>query len=220
VFRLFLLETKMEMQLIINDLGIPLWPLGILFLLGVLVLLRSRKHSFAYLFFFSLFWLYAMAGLDKTFFPLQVNGLFVDVMRQQPLFSLVNLVPLHFSEYGLSAAGYLGLLYNILLTVPLGCGANFLRRLRLKDTLGLSIAVGFGIEGMQLVMTLVLRYPYRVVDINDALLNALGVWIGYGVFRFLAWLALKVAPTPKVERRGSLDYLSTVLDRSSEGTIR
>jgi glycopeptide antibiotics resistance protein len=211
----------MEMQLVINDLGIPLWPLGILILLGMLVILRrSSRHSLAYLVCFSFFWVYIMAGLDKTFFPLQVNGLFVDVMRQQPLFSQVNLVPFHFSTHGLSVPGYLGLLYNILLTIPCGFGLNFLRRLRVKDVLWLSIAVGFGIEAVQFVLTLILRYPYRVVDINDAILNAFGVWVGYAVFRAIAWLYRSFAQQRKLERRGLLAYLSAVADRSGEGMIR
>jgi glycopeptide antibiotics resistance protein len=210
----------MEMQLVINDLGIPLWPLGILILPGVLAILRRRKHSLVYLVFFSIFWLYIMAGLDKTFFPLQVNGLFVDVMRQQPLFSQVNLVPFHFSTHGLSLPGWLGLLYNILLTIPCGFGLNFLRRLRVKNVLWLSIAVGVGIEMMQLVLTLILRYPYRVVDINDAILNALGVWVGYAVFRACAWLYLASVQPRKSERRGLLAYLSAVADRSGGAKIR
>ncbi len=136
----------MEMQIVINNLGIPIWPLGILILFGVLAILLRRKHSFPYLAFFSIFWVYVMVGLDKTLFPLQINGTFVDVMRQAPLFSQVNLVPFYFSKYGLSAAGYYVILANILLTIPFGFGLNFIRRLRLKDILWLSFAVGFGIE--------------------------------------------------------------------------
>jgi type IV secretory pathway VirB3-like protein len=85
----------MELQVVINDLGIPLWPVGILILLEMLVILRRRNHSLPYLVFFVIFWLYIMVALDKTFFPLQVNGLYVDVMRKGPLFSQVNLVLLH-----------------------------------------------------------------------------------------------------------------------------
>ena len=62
---------------------------------------------------------------------------------------------------------------------------NFIRRLRRKDILWLSFAVGFGIEFVQLLMTLILSYPYRVVDINDVWLNAAGVLIGFGLFQSL-----------------------------------
>ena len=100
----------MEMQIVINNLGIPIWPLGILILFGVLAIWLRRKHSYPYLVFFAIFWVYGMAALDKTLFPIQINGTFVDVMRQAPLFSQVNLLPFYFSRYGLSPAGYFGLL--------------------------------------------------------------------------------------------------------------
>ena len=211
----------MEMQIVINGLGIPIWPIGILVLMVVLAILWRRKHSLPYLVFFSIFWVYAMLGLDKTFFPLQINGLFVDVMRQEPIFSQVNLLPLYFSKYGLSPAGYILLLDNILLTMPFGFGLNFIRRLRPKDFLWLSFSVGFGIELLQLLMTLILRYPYRVVDINDVLLNAVGVLIGYALFRVFAWLYFLVVPRRPDKKHGELlDYMDAVAARSGGRAIR
>jgi len=210
----------MEMQIVINNLGIDIWPMGILILIVVLAILWRRQHSVSYLVFFSIFWVYVMVGLDKAFFPIQINGLYVDVMRQAPLMSQVNLVPLYFSKYGLSVAGYFGILDNILLTVPFGFGLNFLSRLRLKDFLWLSITVGFGIEAVQFVMTLILRYPYRVVDINDVLLNAVGALIGYGLFRVFAWLYLAIIQPLDIKPRGLLAYIYTVADPLDGRVIR
>jgi glycopeptide antibiotics resistance protein len=206
----------MDMRIEINNLEIPVWPLGIGILLAVLVILQRRKHSLAYLLFFSIFWVYAMAALDKTFFPIAINGLFVDVMRQQPLFSQVNLVPFSFSSHGLPVAGYFVIFNNILLTIPFGFGLNFLRLLRVKYILWLSISVGIGIELLQLALTLLLRYPYRVVEINDAWLNALGVLIGYGLFQAFAWLYRGFTQRFNIKSRGFLAYLSAVADRSGE----
>ena len=210
----------MEMQIVINNLGIDIWPMGILILIVVLAILWRRQHSVSYLVFFSIFWVYVMVGLDKAFFPIQINGLYVDVMRQAPLMSQVNLVPLYFSKYGLSVAGYFGLLDNILLTVPFGFGLNFLSRLRLKDFLWLSITVGFGIEAVQFVMTLILRYPYRVVDINDVLLNAVGALIGYGLFKVFAWLYLAIIQPLDIKPRGLLAYIYSVADPLDGRVIR
>ena len=210
----------MEMQIIFNNIGIDLWPFGGLILIVVLVLLRRRKHRWPYLFFFSLFWVYAMAGLDKVFFPLQLNGQYVEVMRQAPIMSFVTLRPFPFGPYGLSAAGLTGLVDNILLTVPLGLLVNFITRLRMRQILWLSIAVGFGIEATQLVISSILRYPYRVVDINDALLNALGVLSGYGLFRGFAWLYLALTRRFGVEQRGLLAYIDIVADQAAGGMIQ
>jgi glycopeptide antibiotics resistance protein len=217
----FKIHKLMEMQIVINNMGIPIWPIGILVLIAVLAILRRRLHSLPYLAFFSIFWVYIMVGLDKTLFPIQINGTFVDVMRQAPLFSQVNLMPFYFSKYGLSPGGYFGILDNILLTIPFGFGLNFIRRLRPKDILWLSFAVGFGIESVQMLVTLILRYPYRVVDINDVWLNAVGVLIGYGLFRIFAWLYLLAVPhRPAFGQSGLLAFIYVVADRSRGQAIR
>jgi glycopeptide antibiotics resistance protein len=115
-------------------------------------------------------------------------------------------------------AGYFVIFNNILLTIPLGFGLNFLCRLRMKDILCIS-AVGLGIELLQLALTLLLRYPYRVVDINDVWLNAMGVLIGYGLFQAFAWSYRQISQRLSIKPGRLSAYLSAVADRSSGGSI-
>ena len=208
------------MQIIFNDIGIDLWPFAGLILIIALVILRRRKHSLPYTVFFSILWVYGMAGLDKTFFPLQINGQYVDVMRQVPLMSFVNLIPFSFGPYGLNAPSLFGLVNNIILTVPLGFLLNFMTRLKMKKIVWLSIAFGFGIEALQLFVSWLLRYPYRVIDINDALLNAIGVLIGYALFRVFAWIYLAITRKLAIEHKGLLAYIHTVTDPAAVQPIR
>jgi glycopeptide antibiotics resistance protein len=54
------------------------------------------------------------------------------------------------------------------------------------------LAFGLIIEAVQLIIGLLLGYPYRVTDINDVIANALGVWLGFALFglstRIILWL--------------------------------
>jgi glycopeptide antibiotics resistance protein len=93
----------------------------------------------------------------------------------------------------LTAGGLRFLVYNILLTLPFGFGINFLTRMNVKKIISVSIFLGLGLEIAQLLLSLALRYPYRVVDINDAIINAFGVLLGYGLFKLFAWLYLLIA---------------------------
>ncbi len=163
----------MDMAIVFNGLAIPVWPIGILALFVVLVVLWRRKRSLSYLFFFLIFWVYIMFSLDKVFFPIQINGQYVDVMKQVPLLSEINLIPFY-SQYGFTPASFIGLIENIILTIPFGFGLNFILRVKMKDYIWLAITIGFGAEILQFAGTLILGYPYRVVDITDALLNTLG----------------------------------------------
>ena len=103
---------------------------------------------------------------------------------------------------------------NILLTTPFGFGINFVRQFRRKDFLWLPFAVGFGIELSQLVLNFLLRYPYRVVDITDALLNTTGVLIGYGFFRIFSGLYLTISSKIRVDHKGLFKYIQEVASRA------
>ncbi len=71
----------------------------------------------------------------------------------------------------------------ILLTVPFGFGICFLTSLRGKRLFTLALLTGLALEGVQLFIGLAAGYYYHSVDINDVLLNALGVLVGSGLFR-------------------------------------
>jgi len=100
-----------------------------------------------------------------------------------------NLVPFNtilsylLSEKGL-LIGAINLLGNIVLLVPIGFLAPFVfRNMTWKKSLALAVAAGFMIEGMQEVLHL------GIFDIDDVILNAIGVMIGYWAFVILAnWL--------------------------------
>jgi glycopeptide antibiotics resistance protein len=133
-----------------------------------------------------------MYGIDKVFFPLEISGSFSDAMRHLQILSSVNFVPFYFGQLGLTAGGLRLLVYNILLTLPFGFGINFLTRMNVKKIVSVSIFLGLGLEIAQLLLSLALRYPYRVVDINDAIFNAFGVLLGYGFFKLFARLYLLI----------------------------
>lgn len=72
---------------------------------------------------------------------------------------------------------------NILLAIPFGFGINFIARINPKKIVWLAVFVGLSFEITQLVMALILHNSFRTADINDVILNATGVLLGYGVFR-------------------------------------
>jgi len=181
------------MYLYTGNLGIPVFPLVTLVFIVILFTQWRRKHNLPYIFFLSLFVGYLMYGIDKVFFPLEISGSFSDAMRHLQILSSVNFVPFYFGQFGLTAGGLRFLVYNILLTLPFGFGINFLTRMNVKKIISVSIFLGLGHEIAQLLLSLALRYPYRVVDINDAIFNAFGVLLGYGLFKLFAWLYLLIA---------------------------
>jgi glycopeptide antibiotics resistance protein len=102
----------------------------------------------------------------------------------------------------------------VLLTVPFGFGVNFVAHIRAKDLLWLVPAVGVGTEAIQFLISLPLRYLYRVVDVNDAILNALGLLIGYVTFRVFARLYRGLIQRFNVKTGGLAAYIQEVASRT------
>lgn len=72
---------------------------------------------------------------------------------------------------------------NILLTVPFGFGLPFVLDVRGRDIVLIGILFSVGIEVAQLLADgFYLALPTWSVDINDVLLNSLGVVVGYVAF--------------------------------------
>ena len=72
---------------------------------------------------------------------------------------------------------------NILLTVPFGFGLPFVLDVRGRDVVLIGILFSLGIEVAQLLADgFYLALPTWTVDINDVLLNSLGVVVGYVAF--------------------------------------
>lgn len=78
---------------------------------------------------------------------------------------------------------------NILLTVPLGLLAPLMRPFKFKKIVLLGVTTGFLIEACQFALDWTFNLN-RWVDINDILMNALGVCLGWGLaatFSRWAW---------------------------------
>ncbi len=71
---------------------------------------------------------------------------------------------------------------NVIAYLPLGIVLGLLdSRARIGRVIVIALLVSGGIELLQLSISLVVGFPYRVADIDDVLLNVLGVIAGYAM---------------------------------------
>jgi glycopeptide antibiotics resistance protein len=163
--------------------------IGIGVLCGLLLVLWWKKRSSSYLLFFLIFWVYLLVVVQTVFFPIAINTGY----SNPRILPTINLVPFYSGYCSIPKYCILNIVGNIILTIPFGFGINFLLRVKPRIFLWLAISIGFGFEFSQLVISLAFRSGFRTIDINDALLNATGVLIGYILFRAFAWAYLKLA---------------------------
>ncbi len=89
-----------------------------------------------------------------------------------------TIVPYVLGHKGLIIAG-VNVIGNIVLLVPIGFLAPFVfPNMTWKKSLALAVATGLMIEGMQVMLRL------GIFDIDDVILNGLGVIVGYWLWRF------------------------------------
>lgn len=160
--------------------------IGLVLLGMVIIRLWQQKHPRSHLFAVSLFGLYLLLLIDAVIFYIPATretGPIITIQNIKFTLSRVNLIPLFFGDqinpYYLSNE----IFYNIMLTVPFGFGINFLLPLRRRKVFWIATVVGCSTELSQLLVSLfIVGGPYRSVDINDVILNTLGVWLGIALF--------------------------------------
>lgn len=185
--------------------------------LTVTLLLLRRRRTVAQLFLLGAFELYLILLIAATLLPIDLSPDYRAIMQRDTTFAeRMNLIPFYFGPFGSLWRSRYMLISNILLTVPFGLGIGFVARVRPRDLRWLPWAVGFGIEGAQLALGLAQGFPYRVIDINDTIMNALGVAVGYGLFWLIAkaalWLGARNPPRPG----GLAGAVVTAAERSLE----
>lgn len=171
------------------ELPIPIILAALLFALYIL-----RQHGWKFLLTFAAFWVYLLALVDAILFPLILPEPGVGLpfaSRWEQLTHLyhyhgLNLIPFYFGGCReLPNACRQGIIANILMTIPFGVLYPLLRPLPARRVPLLALAVGFSTESAQLLTMLLLGNNYRTVDINDTILNTLGVMLGYALFRLV-----------------------------------
>src|SRR5258706_4037002 len=174
---------------------------GLIVLFIILTVLWKQKRSFAYMFFFSVFWIYLMGVFSVVVFPFPIG---VGNPNFKPS---INLIPLHFGDCSFVMLCIRNIYENVLLTMPFGFGISFIARIKSQNILWLALAVGFSFEITQLVISLIFKSAFRSVDINDVILNAIGVLLGYGVFRIFGWLFAYVTDRVEIRHQTIFAYI-------------
>jgi glycopeptide antibiotics resistance protein len=172
-----------------------------------LIVVTIKKRSFSYSLFFFIFGIYMLNVIRLVIFPIFIHD--PATLGQLGLWLNINLIPFNFGAHCAEHAPCLRQIRdNILLTIPFGFGIRFIAPLKARDFIWLPFAVGFGLEISQFVVSL---GSFHSLDINDVILNAAGVAIGYGCFRVFGWIYRNVLNQLKINPRWVFGYIDQVV---------
>jgi len=196
---------------IVGRPDISLLPVAWLILAIALAVLWFRSRNLWHLLFAAVFGVYLVFAIAAVFFPIRMDPGIPGSLRA--VLRSINLVPFNYDFSFIPHMVWRQIFENILLTVPFGFGISFVARLKPKHFLWLVPAVGIGLEGTQVILALL--GVGRSIDINDVILNGLGVLIGYLLFRLFAWLYVRATHRFGLPRSGLLGYVCDVSLRAA-----
>ena len=150
------------------------------------VVLAHRGRSRPYLALFVISWFYVILVISIVVYP---------IVPETPaevgfVWPAVNLFPLNFGDCQVAVQCVREALSNILLTVPAGIFLPLLAQLRRRQVAIAAVLVGVLLEALQYTLSLAFGSRFRIADINDVILNAIGVLVGYGILLLFAQLIL------------------------------
>jgi glycopeptide antibiotics resistance protein len=183
--------------------------LGILI---VLLIFLRHKRRWAYLFCFSLFWLYLMVVASLVFFPVPLVDLSIPCQPIDEILARINWTPFNFRYLyaANSTTIFEQVIGNVLLTIPIGLMLPLVAHFKAGRRIWLAAGVGFIIETMQLAACLLVGFAYRGIDINDVMLNGLGALLGYLCFHGLARLVKRLPGPSRTSSGGLFAYIHSV----------
>jgi glycopeptide antibiotics resistance protein len=149
---------------------------------GFLLLLHNRGAPSPQLLCVAAFCVYLACVAAVTVFPIVFDRQLVHAMRADgtAITHGLNLVPFRGINVGAYSSGQVA--GNLLLGVPFGFGLPFAGVRSIRAVFALGLLFAFGIEGSQLALDVAYGFAFRVVDINDVILNSLGVVVGILAF--------------------------------------
>lgn len=145
----------------------------------LLYLRRVRHLTSGHLIVVAAFASYLAVAAAFTIFPLRFDA---EYRLRPPFDPAIVLEPFFLAraEQVMTPTQYLG---NVLLGIPFGLLVPFVWRTSLPRVLVAGLGFSMLIEALQWVATkLMIAFPSRAVDVNDVILNTLGVLLGVVAF--------------------------------------
>lgn len=133
----------------------------------------------------SLFIVYMTVVVSITIFPLIIDPELMPINDRSiilvPFSTITNLL-----ENATLWTIVLQIIGNIIMTIPYGIFIPFMvKRKRWYNYLVYTLIFSLAIELTQLIICISTNSFYRTVDIDDVILNSIGIIIGYGIYKIL-----------------------------------
>ena len=178
-------------------------PITILFAIPLLLIGILKKRPISYYFMSCIFIVYLNFAINIAFFPI--------IIQDIPEFDIAYNVKwtLTFAE-----ANKKQTFLNVLLTVPIGIGLQFILNLKFKMRLIISILGGMSFEVFQLFILFIWKPINIIFDMDDLVCNIVGALVG---FMLISVFNLCFKQSARSEKKGIFSYIKNVCRNCANG---
>lgn len=169
--------------MITYELAILIGIISIIFYALISLFLKVKPEK---IIIFCMFIAYLTAVAIITLFPILIDEK-VEYFGSSTWYNIIPFKTITESlQYGITTTAIAQILGNILMSVPFGVFVMlFLRNPKWWKLLLFALLLAVGIELSQMIIGLAINNMYRTVDIDDIILNVIGTYIGYGIYKIL-----------------------------------
>lgn len=157
-------------------------PITIVFSMIFIVIGMKKKRPLAYYAMVFLAVIYINKAIEIVFFPMLTA---IDM----PEFSAYNNINMNIM---LTSFSKMHLIFNVLLTIPIGIGVQYVTDLKFKGRFILSIALSLSFELIQLLLLFTIKPVDIIFDINDIICNVSGAILGILIVTLINMILSKV----------------------------
>lgn len=159
---------------------------GMILLTAYLIVAFIRKQTVGQKILISLFIVYMTGVTAITLFPI-IYEPEIMILNDQTFnfipFGTISEILLRNSDF---KTGFLNIGGNIIMCIPFGVALPFMVKTKKRFYYVIyALALPIAIEFSQFIISISLNSFYRTIDIDDVILNFIGVIIGYGIYRIL-----------------------------------
>lgn len=160
--------------------------IGVVLLISYIIYALILKRSIKRIIITGIFIIYLIGVAIVTLFPIVYD----DLVEYTDIITWYNFIPFKTIsaafKNGITATAITQIIGNIAMSVPFGVIVLILFRIpQLWKKLLIALSFTASIELMQMFIGISIGNMYRNIDIDDIILNLVGVFIGYGIYAII-----------------------------------
>lgn len=168
------------------------WVLGIVvFILLFNCIVLKKKYKFEKVFMLLLSIFYFIGLLSVTFFPMPVDDNLIQYRISSGDNEVNNFIPLKSIIGAMDGNFIMSMIHqlggNLILLFPLAIFIPILfpKLIKFKTIVLIGFLVSLLIESLQFTISSIIGFTYRSFDVDDLLLNTIGVGIGFLFYKYI-----------------------------------